>query len=69
MAIEIMAACEAMEHYRPHASTPALEAVHALVRTVVPPLTGDRYMTPDMEAVTQLVRTGMIADAVRPFLK
>jgi histidine ammonia-lyase len=42
IAIEIICAIEAMEHYRPHKTTPALEAVRTLVRSVVPPLTGDR---------------------------
>jgi len=59
----------AMEHYRPHKTTPALEAVRELVRTKVAPLTGDRHMSPDLDAVWELIRTGQIRDAVEPFLK
>ena len=34
IAIELLAACQGLEFFRPLKTTPALEAVHALVRTV-----------------------------------
>mmetsp|Transcript_19759 Transcript_19759/g.33343 ORF Transcript_19759/g.33343 Transcript_19759/m.33343 type:complete len:419 (-) Transcript_19759:236-1492(-) len=68
IAIEILAACQALEHHRPAKTTAALEAVHALVRTVVAPLEGDRHMSPDIDAVTHLVSTGKIYEAVMPHL-
>jgi histidine ammonia-lyase len=39
-----MSSAAALEHFRPLKSTPALEAVHALVRSVVPPLKVERSM-------------------------
>ena len=45
-------------------TTPALEAVHALVRSVVAPWTADRFMSPDIEKCAQLVREGAVWSAV-----
>jgi len=68
LAIEILAACQGIEFHRPLRTTAALEAVHTLVRTVVPKLEDDRFMQPDIEAVCDLIRTGKIAATVKPFL-
>ncbi|XP_078489357.1 histidine ammonia-lyase [Ciona intestinalis] len=57
IAIELLCACQAIEFLRPLKSTEALEAVHALVRTVVPPYDKDRVQSTDMEAVVQLLRS------------
>ncbi len=54
----------ALEYFRPLKSTPALEAVYSLVRTKVPKLESDRHMAPDIDAVTDLVRSGEIVRAV-----
>jgi histidine ammonia-lyase len=59
----------ALEHFRPLKTTPALEAVHAVVRSKVAPLKGDRHMSPDMEAVAELLRSGEIVKAASPFMK
>jgi histidine ammonia-lyase len=69
IAIEILAACQALDLLRPLRTTDALEAVHALVRSKVPPLVKDRFMTPDIEAVLELVRSGEIYATVKPFLE
>jgi histidine ammonia-lyase len=60
---------KAIEFVRPLKSTPPLEAVHALVRSVAKPWDHDRFMQPDMEAVVDLVKSGKVAEVVRPFLK
>ncbi|RLN78144.1 hypothetical protein BBJ28_00007981 [Nothophytophthora sp. Chile5] len=68
VAIELLAACQALDLLRPLRTTEALEAVHALVRSHVPKLDKDRVMKPDMDAVLGLVRSGAIYEVVEPFL-
>lgn len=60
LAIEILSACQALEFLRPLRSTKPIEAVYKRVREVVPALQTDRFMSPDMNAVTALVRNGEI---------
>jgi histidine ammonia-lyase len=69
IAIEIVAACEALEHFKPNKSTPALNAVYEVVRSKVPPLKGDRHMSPDVDNVAEMLRSGQITGAVEPFMK
>lgn len=54
LAIELLAACQAIDLLRPLKSTEALEKVHSLVRTVTKPWDQDRFMQPDMEAVVKV---------------
>jgi histidine ammonia-lyase len=63
-AIEILCASQALEyrHERPGQGT---QRVRDAVRTVVPPLHGDRMVAPDIEAVTALVRSGALLAAAR----
>ncbi|KAJ8556716.1 hypothetical protein ON010_g9247 [Phytophthora cinnamomi] len=68
VAIEILAACQALDLLRPLRTTEALEAVHALVRTRVAKFDKDRVMKPDIDAVLELVRSGAICEVVAPFL-
>lgn len=68
VAIEILAACQAIEFFRPAKSTEALEAVHALVRKHAAPWHKDRIMNEDIDAVVSLVRSGEIWKVVAPFL-
>ncbi|KAF1777405.1 Fumarase/histidase, N-terminal [Phytophthora cactorum] len=68
VAIEILAACQALDLLRPLRTTEALEAVHALVRTRVARFDKDRFMKPDIDAVLELVRSGAICEVVAPFL-
>jgi hypothetical protein len=56
IAIELLCACQAIEFLRPLTTTKPLEAVHAVVRSVVKPWDKDRFMSPDIEAVVQLLR-------------
>jgi len=64
VAIELLAACQGIEFRRPLASSPALEAVHAQVRSVVPRYDEDRYLAPEMQAMEALIERG----GLRPFL-
>jgi len=66
LAIELLAACQAIDFLRPLRSTVPIESVHSLVRGVVPFLEKDRYMAPDMHIAFRLVRTGAVLRAVDP---
>ena len=71
--IEYLAAGQALEFSRPLASSPALEAAHRTLRAACPPMMHDRYLAPDMERATALVRDGSVGAvlgglAVRPDL-
>uniref|UniRef100_A0A8C9YW74 Histidine ammonia-lyase n=1 Tax=Sander lucioperca TaxID=283035 RepID=A0A8C9YW74_SANLU len=56
LAIELLAACQALEFLRPLKTTTPLEKVHELLRSVVSPWDKDRIMSPDIEAAHALVR-------------
>lgn len=68
IAIELLAACQALEFFRPATSTPPLEAVHALVRKHVRPWDKDRIMHSDIDAALELIRSGEVWRTVAPFL-
>jgi len=68
VAIELLAACQALEFFRPMKTTPCLEAVHKLVRAVAAPWDRDRIMYPDIEAVAELIRSGAVWDTAKPHL-
>lgn len=59
---------QGIEFHRPHKTTKALEAVHALLRQQVSKWEQDRIMYTDIQAAHKLVRTGQVVDAVRPFV-
>jgi histidine ammonia-lyase len=65
LGIELLAAAQGIDFLRPLASSPALEAAHALVRAVSPPLGEDRYLAPDIEHATGLVSDGSLARLLR----
>jgi histidine ammonia-lyase len=58
VAIEWLCAAQAIEFHRPLTSSPAIEALHARLRTKVARLKVDRLMSPDIEAATALVEAG-----------
>ncbi|KAJ3355232.1 hypothetical protein HDU83_003809 [Entophlyctis luteolus] len=68
LAIELLAACQALEFHRPLKTTPPLEAVYSLVRKHVQAWTKDQFAHPDIEAVSRLLYTGEVWDAVQPYL-
>ncbi|XP_075213077.1 histidine ammonia-lyase-like [Lycorma delicatula] len=65
LAIELLAACQAIEFLRPLKTTVPLEEVYNTVRSVVRPWDKDRYMAPDINAVTSLLKDDKIWNAVR----
>lgn len=69
LAIELMAGCQALEFLRPLRTTPPLERIYSLVRTVVAPLEKDRHMSKDIAAVLQLVQSGAVYDAVKDLIE
>jgi len=60
VAIEVMTAARAVELRRPHQPSPATAAVLAGLRQSVPGIGPDRHMAPEIDRVTELVRSGKI---------
>jgi len=65
LGIELLAAAQGIEFLRPLRSSPALEAVHALLRSTCPAMMQDRYLAPDIERATALVTDGSLARILR----
>ncbi len=63
LAVELLAACEAVEFHRPLRSSAALEAVVARVRERVMNHGQDRVLGPEIEALAELLSNGAIIDA------
>ncbi len=61
LGIELLAAAQGLEFLRPLRSSAALEQAHALLRAQVPALDQDRFLAPDIEHATGLVRDGSLA--------
>ena len=55
VAIEILCACQAIDLLAPLQTSPILGKVHALVRSRVRVLDGDRPPAPDIVAITELI--------------
>jgi len=60
LAIEILTGARALDLRAPLAAGPATGAVRDLVRTVAQGPGPDHFLSPDMEAVTELVRSGAV---------
>jgi histidine ammonia-lyase len=63
LAIEALAAAQAIEFHRPLRTSSALESVHAALRAAVPKYDADRIMGPEIERAAELVREGAILRA------
>jgi len=63
LGIELLAACEALDFRRPLSSSRPLEEVHALVRQRVPRHGHDRTLSPEIEALATLARSGALVAA------
>ncbi|MGW8484474.1 histidine ammonia-lyase [Microbacterium sp. NPDC055903] len=61
LAIEILTGTRALDLRAPLQPGPSTGAVRTLVRTVAAGPGPDRFLSPEMEAVTELVRTGAVA--------
>lgn len=64
LSIEALSAAQGVDLRKPLISSPELNSVHKLVRSVVPELVDDRYMADDLQLVTDLVSSGRLAGAV-----
>jgi histidine ammonia-lyase len=69
IAIEMLCACQAIDLLAPLATSPPLRKVHGLVRSRVPMLDDDRAAAPDIVAITDLIATNALQDAVRELVK
>ncbi|WP_309102330.1 histidine ammonia-lyase [Microbacterium sp.] len=69
LAIEILTAARALDLRGPLEPGRATGAVRDLVRTVAGGPGPDRFLSQDMEAITELVHTGAVARAVRPLIE
>jgi histidine ammonia-lyase len=63
LGIELLAACQGCDFHAPLTSSEPLEAVRRLVRGRVPHLGEDRFMAPDIDAATELIRSGAVVTA------
>ncbi|SHJ17146.1 histidine ammonia-lyase [Roseomonas rosea] len=61
LAIELLAAAQAIEFHRPLRSSPLLEEAHGMVRGVAAAWEEDRFMAPDIAAVSALIAEGRFA--------
>nr|XP_020457124.1 histidine ammonia-lyase-like isoform X1 [Monopterus albus] len=68
LAIELLAACQALEFLRPLKTTAPLEKVYELLRSVVSPWDGDRVASPDIEAAHSLIRQQKVWRTVQPYM-
>ncbi len=55
IAIEVLCACQAIDLLAPLDTSASLKKVHALVRSRVPALDGDRAPAPDIRVITELI--------------
>ena len=61
LGIEWLAAAQGVDFLRPLASSPPLEAAHAVLRERCPTMAHDRFLAPEIEAASALVRDGALA--------
>ncbi|GEM_PF-4847513 len=64
LAIEAIAAAQALEFHRPHRPGIGTTAAYSAIRQVVPPLEDDRPLYPDIEAVCQIVSQHKLLEQV-----
>jgi histidine ammonia-lyase len=60
VAIELLCACEGLEHHRPLRSGRAVEATREAIRGVVPAFTTDRSPAPAIAAIEGLLEEGVL---------
>ncbi len=66
VAVELMAAAQALEFRAPLRPSSAVAAAHAWVRERVPALAADRYLAPDLRVLAGAVAEGSLLSAVAP---
>jgi histidine ammonia-lyase len=65
LAIEAMAAAQAIDFLAPLKTSKALQQAHAAIRTVSASMDKDRVMYQDFARLTELIAAGKIAQALR----
>ena len=65
IAIEAMAAAQALNFLAPLKPSRRGQAAHAAIRSVSPPIEKDRVMSGDFEKISALIASGQLADIVR----
>jgi histidine ammonia-lyase len=61
LGIEWLASAQAIDFLRPMRSSEPLERAHAILRAQSPTIAVDRYLAPDIETASTLVRTGALS--------
>jgi histidine ammonia-lyase len=64
--IEALTAAQGIDLRSPLQTSPELTRAHAAIRSVVPTLDEDRYMAPDLKAVSDLIGSGTLNSAISP---
>ena len=64
LAIELLAGAQGCDFHAPLQSAPAVEELRARLRAVVPTLTDDRHIAPDIEAAMVLIRDPRLIAAI-----
>jgi histidine ammonia-lyase len=65
LAIEAMAAAQAVELLAPLKTSKRLQAAHAAIRSVSPPIEHDRVLADDFDRISDLIASGKLAEALR----
>jgi histidine ammonia-lyase len=65
LGIELLVAAQGLEFRKPLRAGRGVDRAYALLRDRVPPLDQDRFLAPDIDAATALVREGVLADLWR----
>jgi histidine ammonia-lyase len=63
LGVEALCAAQGIEARAPLVTSPRLQAALRAIRAKVPPLESDRYMAPDLDAASALIRSDMLAEA------
>jgi histidine ammonia-lyase len=65
LAIEAMAAAQALDFLAPLKTSKPGQAAHAAIRAVSPPVDKDRVMYTDFARIAELIASGKLADTLR----
>ncbi|HEV2118310.1 MAG TPA: histidine ammonia-lyase [Terriglobales bacterium] len=65
LAIEAMAAAQAVDFLAPLKTSKRLQAAHIAIRSVSPPIEHDRVLADDFARISDLIGSGKLADALR----
>jgi histidine ammonia-lyase len=65
LAVELLAACQALDLLKPLTTSAPLTAVFRAVREQVPASDRDRFLSPEIEALAELLRHGALIDAAQ----